>query len=119
MTGRILPNGNVIEVRQGDSFTIRLKITKNNAEIDLSNSSVQMQVRSFDDDSVKFDIIASPINIAQGIFAIILTPSHTDIPVGDYKTDIQLSTNDGLINTIFPSDVNKIGILRITEQVTR
>lgn len=119
MTGRILPNGNIIEVRQGDSFTIRLKITKNNSQIDLSDSVVKMQIRNFDDNSIKSELYATPIDITNGMFALILTPTTTSLEVGNYKTDIQLTTKDGAINTIFPADVNKIGVLRITEQVTR
>ena len=119
MTGRILQNGNVVEVRQGDSFTIRMNITKNNDRIDFTNAKINMQVRGFEDNTLKFDLLATNIDASKGQFALILTPSHTNLPVGDYKTDIQLITNDGHINTIFPADVNKVGILRITEQVTR
>ena len=119
MTGRILQNGNVIEVRQGDSFTIRMNITKNNSVIDFSGSKINMQVRGFEDNTLKFDLLATNIDISKGQFALIFTPTHTSLPVGDYKTDIQLTTKDGSINTIFPADVNKVGILRITEQVTR
>ena len=119
MTGRILQNGNVIEVRQGDSFTIRMNITKNNSRIDLSDAKINMQVRGFEDNSLKFDLLATNIDVEKGQFALILTPTNTNLPLGDYKTDIQLTTEDGSINTIFPADVNKVGIFRITEQVTR
>lgn len=119
MTGRILQNGNVIEVRQGDSFTIRINITKNNSRIDFAGAKINMQVRGFTDNTLKYDLLATNIDIAKGQFALIMTPAHTSLPIGDYKTDIQLTTNDGSINTIFPADVNKVGILRITEQVTR
>lgn len=119
MTGRILQNGNVIEVRQGDSFTIRMNITKNNSRIDFTDAKINMQVRGFEDNTLKFDILANTIDAGKGQFALVLTPTHTSLPVGDYKTDIQLTTNDGSINTIFPADVNKVGVLRITEQVTR
>jgi hypothetical protein len=119
MTGRILQNGNVIEVRQGDSFTIRLNITKNSSKIDFTDAVISMQVRGFEDNTLKFDLLATSIDVEKGQFALILTPMHTGISVGDYKTDIQLTTKDGSINTIFPADVNKVGILRITEQVTR
>lgn len=119
MTGRILQNGNVIEVRQGDSFTIRMNITKNNSRIDFTNAKINMQVRGFEDGGIKFDLLATTIDTDKGQFALVLTPTHTSLPVGDYKTDIQMTTNDGSINTIFPADVNKVGVLRITEQVTR
>lgn len=118
MTGRLLQNGNVIEVRQGDSFVIKLKIHKGDEAIDLTGSKVNMQVRKMDDNSLMFDLLATEIDIKNGLVALIVTPAQSGIDVGDYKTDIQVSTPDGMINTIFPSDVNKVGIFRVTEQVT-
>lgn len=118
MTGRILQNGNVIEVRQGDSFSIKINIHKGEGDFDLTGSEVTMQVRKMDDNELKFSKLATEIDIQKGLVALILTPDDTSIEVGEYKTDIQLSTPDGQINTIFPSDVNKIGIFRVTEQVT-
>lgn len=118
MTGRILQNGNTIEVKKGDSFTIIMKITKNNSKINLSGAKVDMQVRD-DEGLVKFKITSIPVDAENGKFVLSLTPSHTDLPVGSYKTDIRLTTPDGGVNTIFPADVSKIGILRITESITR
>ena len=118
MTGRILQNGNVIEVRQGDSFTIIMNITKNNSKINLSGARVDMQVRD-DEGSVKFNLSSTPIDAENGKFVLSLAPAHTNIPLGSYKTDIKLITPDGGVNTIFPADVTKIGVLRITESVTR
>lgn len=119
MTGRILQNGNVIEVRQGDSFTIRIAMKKNDQAINLTGAKVNMQVRGFNDDSLKFDLLATEIDVQAGLVALIITPEMSKIDPGDYKTDIQVSFPDGSINTIFPADVNKIGIFRVTEQVTR
>jgi len=44
---------------------------------------------------------------------------QTKINVGDYNTDIQVTLQDGSVNTIFPSNVNQIGVFRVTEQVTK
>ena len=118
MTGRILPYANIIEVRQGDSFTIKLKIHKGEKDFDLTGAKVNMQVRNIENNDLKFDLAAEPIDIQKGEFALLLSPVETSIDVGSYKTDIQLSTADGQINTIFPADVNKVAIFRITEQVT-
>lgn len=118
MTGRILQNSNVIEVRQGDSFVITLNIKKGCDDIDLTGSKINMQVRKMDDNQLMFDKLATEIDLKAGRVAIILTPDDTKIDVGEYKTDIQLSTPDGLVNTIFPADVNRVGIFRVTEQVT-
>ena len=118
MTGRILQNNTIIEVRQGDSFTIRMHFHKDNEDIDLTNAKVNMQVRR-SDDSIVFDLAAVPIEAEKGTVALLLTPTQTNNDVGDYKTDIQVTFEDGSVNTVFPQDVNKIGVFRITEQVTR
>lgn len=118
MTGRILQNGNVIEVRQGDSFTIKINIHKGDEDFDLTGAKVNMQVRRIDDNSLMFDLLATEIDLKKGLVALIVTPTQSGIDVGDYKTDIQLSMPDGMVNTIFPSDVNKVAIFRVTEQVT-
>lgn len=118
MTGRILQNSNVIEVRQGDSFTIRLQFKKACKDMDLTGSKVTMQVRD-EAGSIIMDKLATEVDLAAGKVALILTPDDTDVPVGEYKADIQLYMPDGSINTIFPADVNKVGIFRVTEQVTR
>ena len=118
MTGRILPNANVIEVRQGDSFTIAMLIKKGCKDVDLSGSEIKMQVRRMDDNQLMFELLGTSIDLQAGRIALILTPEMTNIEVGEYKTDIQLSTPDGMVNTIFPADVNKVGIFRVTEQVT-
>lgn len=118
MTGRILPYANIIEVRQGDSFTIKLKIHKGEKDFDLTGATVNMQVRDIENNALKFDLAAEPIDVQKGEFALLISPVQSNIEVGSYKTDIQLSTPDGQINTIFPSDVNKVAIFRITEQVT-
>ena len=118
MSGRILPNSNVIEVRQGDSFTIKLHIKKNDKYIDLSGAELRMQARD-NKDRVVLDILGESINVVEGKMAILITPENSNIEIGDYNCDIQLKTSDGSINTIFPANVNQIGILRITKQVTR
>lgn len=118
MTGRILPYANIIEVRQGDSFVIKLKIHKGVKDFDLTDAKVNMQVRNIEDNALKFDLTAEPIDAQKGEFALLISPTESNIDVGSYKTDIQLSTSDGQINTIFPADVNKVAIFRITEQVT-
>ena len=118
MSGRILARSNLIEVRQGDSFSIRLHIKKSHQNLDLSSSKLNMQVRD-NEDNIVINKQADAIDIKSGKMIFILTPEDTNVPVGDYKVDIELSLPDGSINTIFPADVNKIGIFRITEQVTR
>ena len=118
MTGYIWPNADLIVVRQGDSFTIRLQLKKGCDDIDLTDVKINMQVRRTDNNQLMFDLPATAIDIKQGKAALILTPEQTKIDVGDYKTDIQVTFADGTVNTIFPADVNKVATFRITEQVT-
>ncbi|MBQ0114185.1 MAG: BppU family phage baseplate upper protein [Bacteroidales bacterium] len=120
MTGRILQNGNVIEVRQGDNFNIRLQFKKQGKEIDLTGADVKMQVKNPDNGQVMWTLSGQATDIEQGKFLIPLTPIQTGIAVGTYTTDIQIQFNDELksIHTIFPADVNKTGYFRVTPQVT-
>ncbi|MBP5215507.1 MAG: hypothetical protein J6039_03005 [Alphaproteobacteria bacterium] len=116
MVGRMTKN--IIEVRQGDSFTITLHLYKNGANIDLDGSVVRMQVRR-NSGSLVWELCATSWQDNQGKMLLQITPEYSNIAVGDYKCDIQLETPDGSINTIFPSNIHQIGIFRITEQVTQ
>ena len=116
MSGKI--SNNIITVRQGDSFTLNLQINDEHGLVDLSDSELIMQVRG-NNDVLVFEVLGTPVDLEHGKTAIILTPLQTNIAVGQYKCDIQLTTKDGSVNTIFPADVNQIGVFSVTEQVTR
>lgn len=115
MTGRI--TNNLIEVRQGDSFTLDFQIKDECKPVDLTGANLLMQARD-EGGNVIFSKEGVEVDVVNGKMAIILTPAETSKPVGEYKTDIQLTTQDGSVNTIFPANVNEIATLRITEQVT-
>lgn len=117
MTGRIV--NNLIEIRQGDSFPINFELSDADTgkPKDLTGAALQMQVRD-KDGNLKFSLYGSEVDSKKGKMALLLTPIQTSIPVGDYVADIQLTTNDGSVNTIFPADVNQVAIFRITSQVT-
>ncbi|MDO4161874.1 MAG: hypothetical protein Q4D80_02570 [Pseudomonadota bacterium] len=119
MTGKIIPSKNIIEVRQGDTFVIKLQFHKQSAEIDLHDAQIMMQVRRKDDDSLLFSLEALPIEAEKGKFSFVLSPVQTGLAEGEYKTDMQIILNDGSVHTFFPADVNQIGIFRITQQVTK
>ena len=119
MTGRILAGSNIVEVRQGDSFNIKLKFNAKNKQIDLSAMTITMQVRQKNDDALVFQKQAEKVDEAIGVYLLRLSPAETSAPVGNYKTDIQVVFANGDTNTIFPADVNKVGIFRITPQVTK
>lgn len=116
MTGRIV--NNLIEVRQGDSFTINIQVKQNCKPIDLTGSTMLMQVRD-KEDNVMFTLQGTPIDAINGKMALLLSPTETNIPVGDYLTDIQITGDDGSVNTIFPANVNQLATFRITQQITQ
>lgn len=119
MTGRILPGSDIIEVRQGDSFNIKLRFKAKNKALDLSALKVIMQVRKNENDSLVFEKEAEAVEAAHGIYLLRLTPAETSAPAGNYKTDIQVMFANGEVNTIFPQSVAKIGVFRLTPQVTK
>ena len=115
MRGRML--NNLIEVRQGDSFAINFEIKNKCKPVDLTGATMLMQVRDADN-NLKFSLTGTNVDVKNGKMALLFTPAQTNIPVGDYNTDIQITTADGNVNTIFPANVNQIATFRITEQVT-
>ncbi|MBR6408975.1 MAG: BppU family phage baseplate upper protein [Alphaproteobacteria bacterium] len=116
MTGYV--QNNLIAVRQGDSFAINFDLKDKCKPVDLTGATMLMQVRD-DSGNLMFSVSGTPVDAVNGKMAILLTPSQTKIDVGDYNTDIQVTLQDGSVNTIFPSNVNQIGVFRVTEQVTK
>ncbi|MBQ8481604.1 MAG: hypothetical protein IJ532_03635 [Alphaproteobacteria bacterium] len=115
MSGRIV--NNLIEVRQGDSFNIMLQISSCGEPADLANNIVRMQVRD-EQNNIMFELTGNVVDENNGKVVLCITPQESSIEVGDYKCDVQLETADGSTNTIFPLNVNQIGVFRITPQVT-
>lgn len=113
MSGRIF--GNIIEVRQGDSFDISLKAFCGNKSFDMKTSTVRMQVRDLSG-KMMFEIKGRVIGKDLAVLSV--TPEQSRIAVGEYECDIQLETQEGSVNTVFPPEVNRVGIFRITRQVT-
>jgi len=116
MTGYV--QNNLIAVRQGDSFAINFDLKDKCKPVDLTGATMLMQVRD-DSGNLMFSVSGTPVDAVNGKMAILLTPLQTKINVGDYNTDIQVTLQDGSVNTIFPSNVNQIGVFRVTEQVTK
>ena len=108
---------NIITVRQGDSFALNFELREKCKPVDLTGATMLMQVRD-ENDALKFSITGTPVDVAHGKMAILLTPTQSSIPVGDYITDIQVTLADGSVNTIWPANVNQIGVFRVTEQVS-
>ena len=116
MTGRVY--NNVIEVRQGDSFEIDIAVYNKCQPADLTGATMLMQVRDKESNNVMFEVEGTAVDVEHGKMALLITPSNTAISVGDYVTDIQVTTADGSVNTIFPANVNQVATFRITPQVT-
>lgn len=119
MTGKINPLSNIITIRQGDSYDLYFQFRiPCGTPIDMTNSVIKMQAVNESGNNV-LTKTAETIDIKKGLFCLTLTPSDTNIDVGDYQTDIQFQMPDGRVHTFFPSDVNKVGVLRITKQITK
>ena len=118
MTGRIYAGAGLIEVRQGDSFNIRFQLKQGTHPVDLRQSSINMEVRDKDGKLI-FAKQADPIDAQKGQMLLNITPTDTNVPAGEYYTDIELRLPDGSVNTIFPAQPNQVATFRITKQITR
>lgn len=120
MAGVILPF--MIVVRKGDSFDIVLQLHHDNAvgnpPMDLTDCEVKMTVKN-QSDRVLFTKTGEIFEPLSGKVRIKLTPEETNTEVGDYVTDIQIRLKTGDIHTIYPGDVNKVAVFRITPEVTQ
>lgn len=116
MTGRIV--NNLIEVRQGDSYPINIEVKRGCRPVNLTGATMLMQVRD-ENNNLMFALSGTPVDVVNGKMSLLLSPTETNIPVGDYVTDIQITTADGSVNTIFPANVNQIATFRITQQITQ
>lgn len=110
-------NSSGIIVRRGDSFTINLHFTDEAGDINLAGAQLKMSAAKEDGTRVleKNGIIS---DVSRGLAVIELTPSDTNIDVGEYQTDIQIKMHDGQIHTIFPQNINSLAYFIITPQVT-
>jgi len=115
MTGTV--QNNIITVRQGDSFALNFELKEKCKPVNLTGATMLMQVRD-ENDNLKFSLAGTAVDVVNGKMALLFTPAQTSLPVGDYNTDIQVTLQDGSVNTIWPANVNQIGVFRITEQVS-
>ncbi len=110
-------NSSGITVRKGDSFTIVIRFKTEQGVLDISGARIKMDVKDASD-TLLFSKSGELTDAINGLAAIELTPQDTDIEVGEYKTDIQITYANGQVHTIFPQNINKIGYFRVTNQVT-
>ena len=118
MTGRILPH--LIEVRQGDSFTIRLQFRNEKGFIDITGASLKMQVRNRLNNTIVLNKIGEIDDAVKGKAHIGIVPSDTKnlSTAGDYIADIQIVFASGEIHTIYPQDINKFAAFVVSQGVT-
>lgn len=106
----------MITVRKGDSFDIVFQMKADGMPMDLTDCEVKMNVK--DGDFLKFTKKGEIFEPENGKFRIKLTPKETNIAVGEYKTDVQIKLKNGDIHTIYPEDVNRVAVFRVTADVT-
>lgn len=118
MSGNIIVPSNIIEVRKGDTFVINFQINKGCSGVDLEGSTISMCARNKATNAVVLDKQAVGVDMAKGKMALVIEPKDTqNITVGDYVCVIKIAFSDGNIHTIFPEDVKKVGIFRVTPSV--
>lgn len=115
MTGVLKPYS--IVIRQGDSFNILLHFKTETKDLNLENCLLKMSVKDGNDKLV-IDKTGEILENHSGKARIKLTAEDTSIKCGDYKTDIQIRMENGDVHTVYPQDVNKTAVLRITPHVT-
>ena len=117
MAGKMNREG--IVVRRGDSFDILFHFRQNDgSDLDISGCSLKMCVQNGGDGSKVWELDGEIADAAAGKARLKLTPQQTKIAVGDYETDIELTLKNGDVHTIFPADITRTGLLRITKEVT-
>lgn len=118
MAGYMTPSG--IVVRQGDTFDILLQFRAGKGkEIDISGWRIKMSVYDQTGKKLQFTKEGEVFDALSGKARIELKPEDTGIEVGDYITDIQVITDQQDIHTIFPQDINRVAVFRVTGQVTK
>ena len=86
-------------------------------DFDLDACSVKMSVKNETGQlllSKTGEIFAS----AEGKARLKLTAADTNLVPGTYRTDIQVTFKNGDVHTVFPQDINQVGALIITPDVT-
>ncbi len=118
MVGRILPQ--MIEVKQGDSFTIPLQFKGRDGFIDITCSELKMEVRNSIDNKVLLSKKGVIDDAIKGKAHLSIIPADTKnlSSEGKYITDIQITFANGEVHTIYPGDVSKVAAFVVSQNVT-
>lgn len=106
-----------IAITQGDSFTLPITFKG----VDITGAQVRMQVRTKDDKSSLLidECVTEHLKPKEGKTYIRLKPTQTNIPVGIYETDIELTMPNGDRKTFYPPKVGVVAEFRVTKQITK
>ena len=117
MSGKLTSHG--ITIRHGDSFNILMQFKTPQQNFDLTNSEIRMSVR--DTEKPQNPIIsktAEIIDSVNGKARLVITAQDTNINIGEYETDIQITLPNGDVHTIYPQNLSKPAYFIITPDVT-
>lgn len=118
MSGNIIIPANIIEVRQGDTFIISFQVKKDCSAYDLDGSIITIKANDKATNLTVLEKTAVGVDMVNGKMALVIDPQDTEnIAVGDYECIIKITFQNGDVHTIFPEDVRKIGIFRVTPKV--
>lgn len=112
MTSRITSTS--ITVTQGDSLPILLTFNQ-----DITGAVITMQVRNDDDQLILSKTVTEHLNPLKGETLLNLTPKETSVPVGIYRTDMEITFSDGAKYTFYPPQIGKTACFHVTTQITR
>ena len=72
MTGRII--NNLIEVRQGDSYSINIQVQKESKPVNLTGATLLMQVRD-ENNNLMFTLNGTSVDVINGKMVLLLSPT--------------------------------------------
>lgn len=104
-----------IVVTQGDTYNLPIEF-KN---LDITGATLKMQVRDVSGKVLIDNTTSEHINPEKGLTAICLTKEETNIPIGDYETDIEINMPDGSRFTFYPEAVGAVALFVVTRQITK
>lgn len=114
MSGNIIEQANIIEVRQGDSFDIFIHLIKDNKSINLSESTISLTVYNNIGNSIVLQRDSVGVDMENGKVCIEIYPSDTEkMLAGDYPCTIRALLENGRVHTFFPSGVSRKGTFRV------
>lgn len=104
-----------ISVTQGDTLYIPLQFHHN-----ITGATVRIQVRDSDTDELMIDkSVTDHLSPTRGETLLKLNTTDTQIPVGVYNMDMEITFLSGDKITFFPPKTGTIGRFQVTQQVTK